>query len=374
MMQRQGYSAHARFASRSTPPSSGRRSFRDRAALGLSLLSLSGLLSHVRPAAAETPPARQGTDIPSTPLTRAASDPPAADRAEQARQLYTLGAEAFGAQRNADAIGYFRRAAEFVPNPKLSYNIALAYEEMGDTGRALAEYRAYLRNGAALELRAAVLLRARELEQKLVASGVQQLSVLSEPAGASVNVGGRLLGVTPWSGELPPGVQHIMLELAGHEPRSADVVLSVDRAAEVRLALPVITPPPAHDGERGAFSRIEPLTWSFLGVGLGALGGGIAFEVSRAASSDRAGSAAAPLDAAEARGAADAKQMASLLLFGFGTAFLIGGGVLMTLDLSHAPAARPGSEAPRAPASGAQAHLVIPCSPGFCGLAAEGRF
>ncbi len=52
------------------------------------------------------------------------------------------------AQRNADAIGYFRRAAELVPSAKLTYNIGLAYEEMGDAGRALAEYHSYLEHEA----------------------------------------------------------------------------------------------------------------------------------------------------------------------------------------------------------------------------------
>ncbi|HTV24473.1 MAG TPA: hypothetical protein VMG12_37540, partial [Polyangiaceae bacterium] len=78
-----------------------------------------------------------------SPAPTPTSDAPDAD-AERAKQLYASGAEAFAAQRNADAIRYFRRAAELVPSAKLTYNVGLAYEEMGDAGRALAEYRNYL--------------------------------------------------------------------------------------------------------------------------------------------------------------------------------------------------------------------------------------
>jgi tetratricopeptide (TPR) repeat protein len=287
-----------------------------------------------------------------------------ADATERARKLYELGAEAFAAQHNADAIGYFRRAAALVPSAKLTYNIGLAYEEMGDSGRALGEYRDYLRQEPAGERRRDVEKRIATLERRLAATGLQHLSITSDPPGATVRIGGRAVGVTPWAGELAPGPHEVELTLSGHGPQRALVTLAADHSSELALELT-----PEHERARGLDTRpesqVSPLAWTFLGVGAAALTGGIAFELSRASSSAAAERTDTPLAAAEARGAADAKQMASLLLLGFGAGFLVGGGVLLALDLTAAN--EPASEPRRAVTS-------LACQPAFCGVLAHGHF
>jgi hypothetical protein len=55
--------------------------------------------------------------------------------------------------------------------------------------------------------------------------------------------------------------------------------------------------------------------------------------------------------------------MASLLLLGFGAGFTIGGSVLLALELSEAN-----------DTSATQASFGLPCTPGFCGVTAQGRF
>jgi hypothetical protein len=288
-------------------------------------------------------------------------EPPPADLTEQAKQLYLLGAEAFAAQRNADAIRYFRQAERLVPSAKLTYNIALAYDEMGDTGRALGEYRTFLAREPGSVHREEALARVAKLELALAALGVQQLSISSDPPGASVLLGDEIVGVTPWAGELTPGLHRVRLERGGYQAREAEVALSAQHAAELHLALvkqPVKPPEPP-----GAFARIQPLTWGFLGVGVAALAGGIGFELSRASSSDRAGSGSSPESVARAQGAADAKQMASLLLLGAGGAFVVGGGVLLVLDLNREAAQPAGNVA-----------LSLPCAPGFCGVLGQTHF
>jgi hypothetical protein len=289
--------------------------------------------------------------------------------AERAKELYALGAEAFAAQRNADAIGYFRRAAELVPSAKLTYNIGLAYEEMGDTGRALRQYRDYLRQEPNGETRQEVEARIATLEQRLATTGLQQLSVTSEPAGAIVSIGGRAVGLTPWAGELQPGQHEVELTLAGHATQRARVTLAAERSSELALKL-APEPRPAASDVPSRWSRVSPLTWTFLGVGAAAVTGGVVFELSRESSSDEAGRADTALAAAEARGAADAKQMASLLLLGFGGGFLVGGGVLLALDLSDADA----SDGSAAPAASPSRTASIACQPQFCGLLARGHF
>ena len=310
--------------------------------------------------------ASAATASTTTAQESAPSEPaPAGDAdAERAKELYRLGAEAFTAQRNAEAIGYFRRAAELVPSAKLTYNIGLAYEEMGDVGRALGEYRSYLKQEqqADAERRDEVRGRITSLEQRLAAMGVQQLFVSSDPPGATVRVAGRALGVTPWAGELGPGTYTVVLDLPGHGPTEREVTLTAQRSEELAFALSPAPPVEAPPGP-SRWSRVSPLTWTFLGVGAGTLTAGVAFELSRAASDGDAGRATEPVAAAEARGAADAKQMASLLLLGAGAGFTIGGAVLLAIELS-------GSDA--TPAS--QATLGLPCDPAFCGVLARGNF
>lgn len=328
-------------------------------ASGAPAASSSGLLLDA--SATSAPPASPsvaGADTGAAPTSPAHSDP---DAAERAKALYQKGAEAFTAQRNAEAISYFRRAAELAPNPKLTYNIALAYEEMGDTGRALAEYRSYLRHASELERQSDALARVRALEAALAASGVQQLSVASEPAGATVRIDGRTMGVTPWTGELAPGEHEVALALAGHASRNVRVTLDPAHASEVSLTLPSEPAPAERDAELDRRPRVAPLTWSFLGVGVGALAGGLAFELSRASSSERAENATSPVDAARASGEAHAKQMTSLVLLGIGGAFSVAGGILLARDLDT------GDE-------GVKASLTLPCTPGFCGVNAVGRF
>src|SRR5688572_27450078 len=195
--------------------------------------------------------------------------------AERAKQLYALGAEAFGAQRNADAIGYFQRAAELVPSAKLTYNIGLAYEEMGDTGRALRQYRDYLRQEPDGEARQEVEARIATLEQRLATTGLQQLSVTSEPPGAIVSIGGRALGLTPWAGELQPGQHEVELSLAGHASQRARITLAPDRSSELALKLAPEPRRATSDDAGSRWSRVSPLTWTFFGVGAAAITGGV---------------------------------------------------------------------------------------------------
>jgi hypothetical protein len=310
------------------------------------------------------PPAAEAAATPGR--SAAVPEPPPADLTEQAKQLYLLGAEAFTAQRNADAIYCFRQAERLVPSAKLTYNIALAYDEMGDTGRALREYRAFLVREPHSVHREEAQARIAKLELALAALGLQQLSVISDPPGATLQVGTEVVGITPWSGELTPGLHRIRLEHQGYQAHDADVALSAAHAADVQVAL--LSQPASAERQPSALQRIQPLSWSFLGVGVGAIGGGLGFALSQAASSDQASHASTPEAAAHAQGAADAKQMASLALLGAGGAFVISGAVLLVLDLNRA------TSVPGATSTAAAAPLSLPCARDFCGLVTQGQF
>src|ERR1043165_1364229 len=64
---------------------------------------------------------------------------------ESARKTYQAGAQAYAAGRFKDAIDLFLEAARIAPNPAFSYNVGLAYEQLGDADNALRWYRDYLR-------------------------------------------------------------------------------------------------------------------------------------------------------------------------------------------------------------------------------------
>jgi tetratricopeptide (TPR) repeat protein len=295
------------------------RSPRCRAALLAAAVSLGTSAARAHDGASPIPPAAppppaQSPTAPSAATSPANAAPPAPEapgsaEAERAKQLYALGAEAFAAQRNVEAIRYFQRAAELVPSPKLTYNIGLAYEEMGDAGRALTEYRSYLEQEVERDpaRRDEVQARIARLEQRLAETGVQQLRVKTDPPGATVRIGGRALGVTPWSGELAPGEHVVELDLRGHTPQQARVLLPPDHS--VQLALELAPAPPDAAPEPSRWQHVSPLTWTFLGVGVASLAGGVVFELSRASSSDAARHAGDPTAGAEARGTADENNM-----------------------------------------------------------------
>lgn len=328
-------------------------------------------------AAAE--PAKKGrdADVPSAPAPLAGSEA----RVERAKELYEQAAAAYAARRNFEAIELFRQSAALEPSPLLSYNMALAYEEAGDLRNALKHFREYAAASDRVEAEA-IQTRITKLEAKLGKLGIQQLTVNSDPAGATLCVDGVPVGVTPYTAEFTPGSHTLEVSLPGYAPAEARVDLPTDRALSVSLPLrqaePEARPPPPAPpeppvrprDERSAFARIEPLSWGLMGVGVGALTAGVVVELSRANSAEEARSAEDPIDAAEARGSADSKRLSSALLLGAGGAFTITGAVLAILDVGRGDATESASQALHLRSS----HASLALSPEFQGLSVRGSF
>jgi len=149
---------------------------------------------------------------------------------------YEQGVQAYRAKRYRTAIEHFLAADNMVPSPALSYNVARAYERLDEAPRALEYYRVYLRRGADPKNEAEVRARIREIETLLARRGVQQITVRSDPPGASVSIDGRARGVTPWTGELELG-QHRVVVNHGSLQRQLDVALTAERALDIDLSL-----------------------------------------------------------------------------------------------------------------------------------------
>jgi tetratricopeptide (TPR) repeat protein len=304
-----------------------------------------------------------------------AEDPPGTNLVESARTHYAAGVAAYSAGRFREAVNEFIAADRLAARPALSYNIARAYDRLGDVANALQYYREYLRREAGAANAGETKDRVRELEAALAQKGVQQLSVRSEPSGASLRIDDRLVGTTPWTGELQPGAHRLTMTLRGYEERSRAFELPAAHAMDIdlRLDASVASAAPVPPGEAAA--PVAPVAsaavpaereattqprfgfwpWVALGTGGAALVGSLGFELARRSAeedTEQANHAAyfSSYDRMEAR-----KNTARVLL-GVGSALAITGGVLLYLDRRSMNSA------------------ALTCGPELCGGRFEGRF
>ncbi len=338
---------------------------RARVATGTLLLSFVGLSTWSRSAFCQATSA----------ASNAPSDEAAAEqRRTQAKAKYERGADAYVAGRYKDAVEFFLAADKLSPSAPLSFNIARAEEKLSDAAGALRWYRDYLRRSPtarnASEVRAAIAALAATLAKK----GVQQLTVLSKPEGATVEVDDQPAVVAPWTGELSPGRHHLSFSRAGYADAQRDVVLSASEPIDVSVQLEPKSAVagtdatertnasrsgalPANDAaERGP--RLGLLPWVTLGVGAAALGGALTFELLRRSAENDAKQAPqvdyqAQLDREQSR------QTTARIFLGVGGAFVVAGGVMLLVDTK-----------PKSHLAGAG----LVCLPGMCAASALGRF
>jgi tetratricopeptide (TPR) repeat protein len=311
-----------------------------------------------------------------------AAGAPRANPDAQAR--YESGVAAYEEGRYRDAVERFKEADELAPSPLLSFNIAKVYERMADNRNALAAYRTYLRRLPGAENRATVEERIRALEQTLKASGVQQVTVISLPAGATVSIDNVSRGVTPWTGELIPGPHTLALRLDGHHESVSEIELPADHAIDIETPLvagtdtvaavppPVDTeaatpnapPPPPAPAPSAEASGGAPRwwTWAMFGGSAAAFIGAGAFELSRGSLEEEARRTDIQLEYEQKFEAMESRQTTARVFLGVGALVAIAGGVSLYFDLQ-------GSEM-----DAASGGVAFDCAPSGCTLAAGGRF
>ncbi len=309
------------------------------------------------------------------------TDPGAlSDDGEEARArasaVYKKGVAAYQRGDYPEAVVYFLRADRIISRPEFSYNIARAYDKLGDDANSLRWYRDYLRRApeAADKQQVVALIEDRQLA--LMEQGLQQLTVLSEPMGATLVVDGRALGVTPWTGELTPGAHRLELRLQGYQTLDSEAYLPADEAVDIELSLaaadgpapttepapaPASQPPPIPaQAAAGTGSGISPVwSWVALGVGGAALGASAGFEVARRRAEERAADATTQLGRADAYDQMTTRKTTARILAGAGGALVIGGAVLWLLS--------DGDEEDGAELAGG-------CDASGCALLTRGRF
>ncbi len=99
------------------------------------------------------------------------------------------------------------------------------------------------------------------------------LSISSIPKAAQVKVGGRLVGVTPWTGSVFAGQQQLELSAAGYEAQTLITTVAPGQQASVSvLLLPIASGEP---GPRGTVSPSELLRRPLWRVATGAAAVGV---------------------------------------------------------------------------------------------------
>jgi tetratricopeptide (TPR) repeat protein len=277
--------------------------FRQLAVVVVSILATSTVFAQVTEDPQDDDASTETSDV--LPMEEPASSeetaPPVATPRELARALYREGEAAYKAGRYLEAVSKFKLAARQEPNPALSYNIALAFDAVGEVPEALHWYRDYVRRLPTAPDRNEVRASIRRLEGRLQKLGVQQVSIMSDPEGAKVRLDDEIVGTTPWTGQTTPGEHRVQLTLPGYAPSTVEFTLAEDRAMDVRLVLTegsesastarsvAPPPPPATDTavadstteQDESRARVRARTWVLLGGGIGLLGTAAGFEVAR---------------------------------------------------------------------------------------------
>lgn len=299
---------------------------------------------------------------------RARADAPSAEagaeaRRSEAKARFDEGVNAFREHRWADAVQAFRQADAIAPSAALSFNIAKAYERLEDVTGALRWYRDFLRRSPQAANVGEVQARVTALAATLAQRGVQQLTLLTTPAGAAVTIDDRQIGTAPLTIELAPGQHHAHLELPGYRASDHDFVLDArlpqDLVVQLEALSGVAPPPvapapqtPAHVSPQPVERRFGVAPYIVLGAGAASLLGALGFELGRRSAESDA-KTEPQLEYQEHYDAMQSRQTTARVLLGVGGALAVTGGVLLLLNT---------------PQRAEESSLAFACGPSGCGL------
>jgi tetratricopeptide (TPR) repeat protein len=246
---------------------------------------LAGLLAQSSPGRADPPAAAAASDAKTAAnlAPKVDLEGPEAEAKDRARVLFQQGVAAYRAGRYYEAVDIFLETQRIYPDTQLSFNVARAYENLGNGSAALRYYRDYLRQADRPSDGDEVRARARKLEQQLAERGLQQLTVLSQPEAATVVLDGKPVGVTPWTGETYPGKHRLLVALSNYTGQEQVVDVYPHTSRDVSVILlpeperkPLAPAPIAAAVERPRGISLETLLT--VGTGLALLGSAVVSE------------------------------------------------------------------------------------------------
>ena len=250
-----------------------------------------------------------GIHLANTPDVSAGSD--------ELAKIHFKAGQAYYRQGNYDvAIREFKQAYDLTKKPALLYNIAQAYERLGNIGQAIEHYRHYVKDSGNKDT--ATIQKIKNLEQRLQKTGIR---ISSSVSGATILIDGKNRGTTPQSTAIAvtPGNHQIRVVKEGFMPFSAVLVVPAGSVVAVTASLeakptpapvpqptakPLPTPKPVEKPKPVAHSVKQPVkpiatphprkrlwTWIALGTGgallvTGAITGGLALSAADSAQTD----------------------------------------------------------------------------------------
>jgi hypothetical protein len=185
----------------------------------------------------------------------------------QVVKLARQGKQAFSRKNYAGAVKHWRAAYGLWPRPQLLFNIALAYDKLGEPVQSLTFLREFRREATSDPQPKALLAAAEALETEL-GPRTAVLS-LAAPAGARVKVDGVVVGVVPLEVVVLPGVRAIELSLPDRPVLRRKVELAAGRTTRLELELPVESPRPRPEPSR---APLPPPKGLHMGYCLGSAG------------------------------------------------------------------------------------------------------
>jgi tetratricopeptide (TPR) repeat protein len=208
---------------------------------------------------------------------------PEAEAKDRARELFQQGVAAYRAGKYYEAVEIFLATQRIYPDTQLCFNVARAYENLGNVSAALRYYRDYLRQADRPSDGVEVRERVRKLEQQLAQRGVMQLTVLSQPEAATVLLDGKPVGITPFTSETYPGKHRLAVSLDEHVSQERVIDVDAHAAHDVSVLLlpvpkPAAAPTPLLSLEKPRAPGVSLPTLVTLGTGLVLLGSAIAAE------------------------------------------------------------------------------------------------
>ena len=155
--------------------------------------------------------------------------------AQEARELFVQGQAAYETGDYQNATSLWERAYELDPRPLLQYNLAQAYERLGQLDEAVAAYRVYVDQTPGDDERARnARARIASLEQRVSQTGIVMTGGVE---GAQVLIDGEDRGRLPHPDpfRVEAGSHRVIVRAEGYE----DFVSSVAVSAGQQASLPV---------------------------------------------------------------------------------------------------------------------------------------
>jgi tetratricopeptide (TPR) repeat protein len=183
-------------------------------------------------------------------------------RAQDARELFVRGEEAFAHGRYEDAIRDWQAAFELDPRPRLLFNVARAHERLGALETALATFERFLAEAPEDEpVRETAVRNVAALRERIARTAIL---VVDAPHGATISVDGEERGLAPRPDPIlvSPGDHEVVVRSGGDVQRFR-IVVTAGRQLEVRAAPTT----PTTQRPVGESRSVGPWVCAALGVG-----------------------------------------------------------------------------------------------------------